>query len=89
MAIDSFRWILALLSDQTMYEALNENVFLSSLTLIKVWICSFWIMCTYNSRQFCPNTGFVVLAYQAAVYLESEWSSVIARNDSIIFKLLC
>lgn len=28
MAIDSFWWILALISDQTVYEALNQNVFI-------------------------------------------------------------
>lgn len=89
MAIDSFWWILALISDQTMYEALKENVFISSLTLIKIWICSFWIMSTYNSCQFCPKTVCVILAYQTTVYLKSEQISVIARNDRIIFKSLC
>lgn len=79
MAIDSFWWILALISDQTMYEALKENEFISSLTLTKIWICSFLIMSTYNSCQFCANTICVVLAYQTTVYLKSEQICVIAR----------
>ena len=91
MAIDSFWWILALIADQTMHEALNQNAFISLLTLILIWICSFWIMSTNNLYPFFQNFNAlcVVLAYRTTVYLISEQSSVIARNDRIIFKSPC
>lgn len=52
MGIDSFWWILALISDQTVYKALNQNVYISLFTLIQIWICSFWIMSTYDTYPF-------------------------------------
>lgn len=64
-------------------------MYLALLTLIVIWICSFWIMSTYNPYPFFPNFNAVcvVLTYQTTVYLVSEQSSVIATNDRFIFKL--
>lgn len=74
-----------------MYEALNQNIFISLLTLIQIWICSFWIMSTYIPYPFFPNFNAVcvLLAYWTTAYLISEQSSVIVRNDMIIFKSPC